>query len=196
MNNFEKFLIDYDKISKKGKCKTCLKVVECSREEVAAHIRTSCPDAPAEIKKFFAITKHPKCHTVDAFLDEPMEDNASKDQIDAAVARFYLRTGITSRIADSQAWKTLITLLNPAYARQMPSSETLSGTLLDQQFNKTTKQIDDALRPTKEPISFSNGFRSKCNLCLKALNERERENIITGEIKKKIFEIFSSNVKY
>lgn len=38
-------------------------------------------------------------------------------------------------------------------------------------------------------------FQTKCNLCLEPLNECDQENIITTEIKQRIFEIFPSNVK-
>lgn len=37
-------------------------------------------------------------------------------------------------------------------------------------------------------------FRSKCKLCLETLLEQEKENNVTSDVEKKIFEIFPSNV--
>lgn len=124
------------------------------RERVAAHKRRTCSGATADEKRFFAIRKSPdeplqNIAKIEDFNDsssnESMEIEATKDEIDAAVAKLFFKFEIDFNVADSAAWKNLISRLNPNYAEVMPSSKTLSGQLLDQQFEETSIKMKEIL---------------------------------------------------
>lgn len=123
------YLGDFDKAKRTGSCKLCSLPVSWSRERLAGHKRSNCKNATVEEKTLFKKRKFVKNQVSEfqprdgSFSDADMSLNDpdnSKDVIDSAVAIFFYRTGIAFRIADSPAWKDLVALLNPKYAKDMP----------------------------------------------------------------------------
>lgn len=91
-------------------------------------------------------------------LNESITQETSKEEIDAALANFFFRSGIAFRIADSPAWKSLINLLNPNYAQVMPSSKILSRRLLDKQYEESSRKVTEILEGTEGLILASDGW--------------------------------------
>jgi hypothetical protein len=120
MGNFKisDYLEGFCKDSQREKCKSCSKLVSWIRERVASHKRSNCSNVSAE----------------DLASTQQVIVESSKETIDAAIGNLFYRSGISSRIVDSPAWNQMMTLFNPTYASNMPSSKALSGRLLDQQY--------------------------------------------------------------
>ncbi|KAG5672490.1 hypothetical protein PVAND_002616 [Polypedilum vanderplanki] len=59
MENIEisKYLTDYNRPTNCGKCRSCDKPVQWTKERLASHKRSSCPNASAEEKRLFAKRK-------------------------------------------------------------------------------------------------------------------------------------------
>jgi len=131
---------------------------------VASHKRASCQNSTAEEKKFFAKRKFVEVvnddftsfNSSDVTLPEAPE--VTKEKIDDAVANFFFRTGISFRIADSQAFKEMVEAFNPAAATSIPSSKTLSGMLLDRQFTKCSQLLDEILNESEDLTLVSDGW--------------------------------------
>jgi Protein of unknown function (DUF 659) len=148
----------FNKISNRVKCKTCSVLVSWNRDRVASHKRINCTNVSQEERIFFA-----KKRRIDDSFSENSNDSTSSQQssfgdIDAAVANLFYRSGISFRIADSPAWKQLISLLNANYALVMPSSKVLSSRLLDKQCNKTRAKIGKILCETESLTLTSDGW--------------------------------------
>lgn len=99
------------------------------------------------------------------------------EMIDEKISRFFFRTGISLRLVESASFKDLIRSLNPAYGESIPKAKKLSGTLLDQQFTKYSKQLDDLLRTVGFLTLVSDGWSNVrgdhlVNFCVKAPNEK------------------------
>lgn len=156
------YLGEFNSITRRGKCKSCSKLVTWNRDRVASHKRTNCPSASAEDRKFFAKRKLQDVSfeddSNDSFSTQQIPYQISKEDIDQAVGNFFYRTGISFRIADSPAWKHLISLLNANYAADMPSSKTLSGRLLDKQYDETRAKIGDILKDSEGLTLTSDGW--------------------------------------
>lgn len=153
------YLENYNKVTKAGNCKACQAVVGWKRERVASHKRRNCANVTREDQIFFAKRNFAASsrNTITHSSQDNSQNNSiadlsfveiDKDEIDAAVANFFYRSGIAFRIADSPAWKKLIDLLCPAYAKEMPSAKVLSGKLLDQQYEKTSNTVKEILEVT------------------------------------------------
>lgn len=139
--NISIYLQDFNNGKHCGKCRACQKDVQWTRERVAAHKRSNCPAASIEEKKRFAkrILAPPDDSGSDVKLvaeqsstSECPRCNLNEDktkEINSKVANFFFRTGISLRLIDSNAFKELITTLNPFYAKSMPCSKTLSGSI-------------------------------------------------------------------
>jgi hypothetical protein len=131
MNSFivSDYMENYNKVNKSGICRSCSVKVQWNRERVASHKRGKCLNVTAAEKNFFMKRKSESCLTQDISISEESSDipEPTFEEIDRALANYYLRTGTSTRIADSRAWKNLICLLNPAYAKRMPSAKVISG---------------------------------------------------------------------
>lgn len=158
------FLQDFNKERRYGSCKSCQKAVKWSRECVASHKRSSCQTASAEEKKKFA--KRPRESSFNASSNSLDESNSNistdgdqsqtstsytftteqANEIDAKLANFFFRTGISFRLADADSFKDLVKALNPAYARIMPSSKSVTAGLT---FVATTSSISALNRRAK-----------------------------------------------
>lgn len=160
------FLKNFDRTTGKGICKSCSIQVRWIRERLAMHKRKSCSSVSAEEKVLFAKRKcveppvgfNTSSNSNDSFLNTSTKSEASQEEINSAVANLFLRTGIAFRIADSPAWKNLIALLNPDYAKHMPTSRTLSGKLLDKQYEEMKQKIAVILEESEGLVLTSDGW--------------------------------------
>lgn len=170
------YLSDYNKIEKKGRCRACLTTVFWSTDRLSSHKRANCEQATEEDKLFFnGILNSKKMRIAGASCQQPntstdldetnssLQLEVSKDMIDEAVANLFLRTGMSFRIADSPAWKHLITLLNPTYAKNMPSARVISGTLLKKTYEKSKSTIKTILDESGCLILTSDGWANVNN---------------------------------
>lgn len=148
------FLRDYNKPTNKGTCIACDKEVAWSREKLASQRRANCPNATAEEKERFRksaprtsigsnIEGNSSMDTGD--VDAAVLTTAKKEKIDAALAALRFRTWIPFRVVDSEAFRHFVALLNPTYADTMPKSRTVSGVLLDKEYNKAFEKLQDVL---------------------------------------------------
>ena len=156
------YLQDFNKYINRGKCKSCSTLVSWTRERVASHKRSNCTNVSAEERNFFAKRKTVEV-SVNGKINEltnPAEKKfqPSKEVVDAAVGKFFYRSGISLDIADSTAWKSLITCLNPSYAQQVPSESSLSNRLLDKQYDEARADLDEILSESKNLTITSDGW--------------------------------------
>lgn len=96
-----------------------------------------------------------------------------KEEIDSKFAKFFFRTGISLRVADSEALKDLMESVNPAYAKKMPSAKSLSGSLLDKQYEKCLKVLEKILEEAENLTLISDGWTNIrrdhiVNFCVKS----------------------------
>lgn len=127
------YLEDFDKQSQRGKCRACQKLVPWSRERLSGHKRASCPALNAEEKRKFAKISF---ESINAII--PVDKGQSKadneilsDELNAKLANFFFRTGISHRLVDSGTFKDFVHSLNPLYAETMVNSKSLSKLLSD-----------------------------------------------------------------
>ena len=76
------FLEDYNKVTDRGKCKSCSKLISWKRERVASHKRTNCNNVSAGELYFFAKTKHETSfseNSSNGSLTQPTEVQASSE---------------------------------------------------------------------------------------------------------------------
>lgn len=163
------YLRDFVKETQKGTCKTCLKAVPWNQKKLGSHKRTNCAGASAEEKELFKITRQPatSLNNSDVWLIEEDSNTsgtssvltaAKKSEIDAALGRLFCRTGISFNVADSEAFKDFVRLLNPAYAEVMPKSRTVSGLLLDQEYEKAHLKVTQILEQNENFVLISDGW--------------------------------------
>lgn len=156
------YLEDFNKIINRGKCKSCSTMVSWTRERVASHKRSNCTSISAEERSYFAKRRLAEVSTNDKSNDstQPAEKQiqSSKEEIDAAIGNFFYRSGIPFSIADSAAWKSLISCVNPSYAQQVPTAKSLSNQLLDKQYNEARGGIDDILSESKNLTLTCDGW--------------------------------------
>lgn len=182
--NISDFLQEFDKISRRGKCKSCQKPVGWSRSHLAAHKRATCASATPDEKRRFA--KRPS-NNFDASNDSSSDNSfevpsghLSVEQIkniNSKLAQFFFRTGISIRLADSEAFKDLVTALNPTYAQSMPTARSLSGSLLDDQYSKCVGAVQEILEESHNLTLISDGWTNIrgdhiVNFCVKAPNNK------------------------
>lgn len=164
------FLQNFDKRTGKGVCKACGKIVTWARVRLASHKRANCNGVNVAEKEQFRIitpttssannTNSISSNDIsmeiidDAFILTP----AKKEEIDSALANLCVRTGISFRIIDSEAFHNFVMLLNLAYAKVMPNSRTLSGAPLDKEYNKSFDKVQDILGKCTELTLISDGW--------------------------------------
>lgn len=118
--NMSDYLDSFNKATGRGTCKKCFGEVQWCRRRLVGHKRKSCASVTNEEKIFFAKIKFPDV------LHRDARSGSTKDDIDTAVAEFFLKTGTAFHIVDSPEWKELMALLNRSYSKEMPSSKILS----------------------------------------------------------------------
>lgn len=145
------YLENYNRISKKGTCKTCQTAVKWSWERVASHKRSNCVGASPEEREIFVKdragslnvnTSDVSMNSVHEFEIEANNNSfvisdEKKAEIDSALGDLFFRTGVPFRILDSEVFRKFVQLLNPVYAEDMPKSRTLSGIMLDKAHKKS-----------------------------------------------------------
>jgi hypothetical protein len=140
--------------------------VTWNRERVASHKRANCSTLTAEERILFAKRRIPfdlnasnDSNSCDSSLSQ--ETTATtKEEIDASIANFFIRCGLAFSIADSPAFKNMISVLNPNFAADSPSSKTLSGRLLREQYNETMKKVQEILTEARGLTLNSDGWTS------------------------------------
>lgn len=153
----------------KGTCKACKKVVAWSRDKLGAHKRVSCAGSTAVDKDLFRIRKHPKSPRTEASSSHSMDTDETKrepyelteeikDEIDAALAKLFFRTGIPFKVADSEAFRSFVKLLNPSYAEVMPKSPAVSGKLLDKEYGSSFGKLTTVLEGCNDLTLISDGW--------------------------------------
>jgi hypothetical protein len=194
MENFtiSDYLSERDKAKNQGKCKLCQKNVYWTRNRVASHKRSSCPAASDEEKRKFAkrsatsLNASGGNNSIESEDDEKNQNaecancNLSAEKIkviNSLFGAFFYRTGISLRLADSNALKNLMKEVNPAYAAVMPSAKVLAGSLLDQQFGKCSAKIEEILESCESLTLISDGWTNIrgdhiVNYCVKAPNQK------------------------
>jgi hypothetical protein len=80
------------------------------------------------------------------------------ERINSHLAAFFLRSGIALRLVESDAFKQLVEALNPGYACHMPCAKTLSGPMLDQQYQKYKTVLDGILQSSESLTLISDGW--------------------------------------
>jgi hypothetical protein len=69
--------------------------------------------------------------STDVYCDNCLLTDDKVNDVRAKIAKLFYRTGISFRLADSEVFKDVVKSLNPAMSNSIPSSRSLSGTLLD-----------------------------------------------------------------
>ncbi|KAG5674167.1 hypothetical protein PVAND_004150 [Polypedilum vanderplanki] len=168
MNKFNigEYLCNREKGTNKGHCKQCSAAVLWSRERIASHKRKSCPVPLTENEKdLFAIKKIRRDEQELTFnSNEPIVQNIQlldadkKDKIDKAFSHFFFRTGISFRVADSDAFRKLIKELNPLYHEVLPNSSKLCTQMLQNEHSKLRDVLDKLLENASELTLTSDGW--------------------------------------
>lgn len=180
------YLEDFNKQGNRGNCKVCKKKVIWSTERLSSHKRMSCPAiGPEEKRKFAKRTLENIQISNDAnplkvqniSANSGLLSEEQRDDISAKLANFFFRTGISLRLADSAAFKDFVSSLNPVYAEKTPSSKTISGPLLDQQYGKFSKILEEILDTSQNLTLVSDGWTNIrgdhiVNFCVKAQHRK------------------------
>jgi hypothetical protein len=188
------YLADMDGNKKKGTCRKCAKVVGWAREKVAGHYRV-CPLATSEEKQFFKNYKRTKSTkgekgessgsgsdmdisqgSINSEVLENLSEERRRD-IDEKLAHFFYATGISFRVAESQAFKNLITALNPLYAKEIPSRWVLSNRLLSEEYEKVKTPMNELINSSSNLVLVSDGWTNVnkehlVNFCIKCPNQK------------------------
>ncbi|XP_004212466.1 uncharacterized protein LOC101238619 [Hydra vulgaris] len=189
-----KYLTDYNRQTNYSKCKLCDKRVQWSKERLAAHKRSSCPNASLEEKRLFSKRKsespaHPSTSSQNEHT-QPMQASQEllshvadttngewKADVDMKLSNYFYRTGVSLRLVESDAFKDFVNALNPAYAAAMPSAKTLSGPLLDMHVNKCSAAVDEIIQSHGNLTLMSDGWTNIrgdhiVNFCVKAPGQK------------------------
>jgi Protein of unknown function (DUF 659) len=153
-------IADYlrDREKTQGKCKACGKDVSWGRERVAAHKRTNCSETNDETKRSFQGTSDSPTSSTQNTDNQSELSKEILGEIDSKLAKLFLRTGIAFRVVDSYVFKEFVEVLNPEYAKHLPSSKTLSGKLLDQQYENYSGVMKEMLQISDRLTLVSDGW--------------------------------------
>lgn len=182
------YLTDFNRENRRGICKSCQKNVNWSKDALSSHKRASCETATVEEKRKFVKRKINFSQSDEGVAGDENQPTLSKclkcalpeEQIIDAhskLANFFFRSGISLRLADSAVLKDFVKSINPTYAETMPSSRTLSGPLLDQQYAKCSQLLKDILEDSSDMTLISDGWTNVrgdhiVNFCIKAPNHK------------------------
>lgn len=173
--DISEYLQQYDKVTKKGACRACGNLVPWSRVNLSSHKRASCPNASAEEKEIFRIQPQATSGSPHANISDPQvnpvnvsaDDTTSqpyeltegkKTEIDTAFGNFCYRTGIPFAVVKSESFRDLVKLLNPAYGEVMPKPRTISGKLLDEQYDRSFGKLKDILNNCTDLSLITDGW--------------------------------------
>lgn len=173
--DYSLYLEHYDRVTKKGTCKSCKKLVPWNRVNLASHKRTNCINVSPAEKEIFRLEVHSSPGSSQANISDPQENplNVSggstanqpyeltaekKLEIDTAFGNFCYRTGIPFRVAESDSFRDFVKLLNPSYAENMPKARTISGRLLDEQYDKSFAKLTKILNDSSELGLITDGW--------------------------------------
>lgn len=173
-----------DKKTNKGICKRCSQSVVWNRERLARHKRKACTgELTNEEKEVFSIKKVHLDQSI-VILDEVQEQSlpqemtdSKKERIDVALSHFFFRTGISFRIAESDAFRVLVHELNPQYASVMPGPKKICTELLNQEHSKLRNMLEKLLQTTSNLTLTSDGWSNirgehLVNFVIKALGHK------------------------
>lgn len=185
--NISDILHDFDPKTHRGKCKACQQPVQWSKDKVSSHKRASCANASVEEKRKFAKRKFESLDRTQediSFIQQSSSAHGSnltadetREDINAKFSYFFYRSGISFRLAESDALKDLITALNPSYASLIPTAKRLSGSLLDAQYTKCSNRLKEIHETSENLALISDGWTNVrgdhiVNFCIKAPNEK------------------------
>lgn len=74
------------------------------------------------------------------------------------LASFFYRTGISFRLADSESFRASVSQISPSYAKDMPSSQMLSGNLLDKSHKTEAEKLNILLGSSSNLTLISDGW--------------------------------------
>lgn len=165
------FLHSYVKQTNRGTCKVCDKSVAWGKEKLSSHKRANCTGITDAEKEIFC-KQTPRTSSANesgSSLDVSMNSvsgeeaapeltAAKKAQIDSALATLCIRTGIPFRTVKSEAFRSFVHLLNPSYAEVMPTPRTVSGVLLDKEYDKSRAKLQSTLTNCNELTLISDGW--------------------------------------
>lgn len=174
------YLEDLDSRTRQGKCKACKKRVQWSREKVAAHKRASCHPASDEERRKFAKRSFENLNDSSSSASGANEHKPTKPkrkmtqeqirEFQSNVGSFFFRTGISLRLVESRCFKDMF---DPEIADALPNSKTLSGRLLDQQYENSSKRLNEILEESENLTLVSDGWTNNrgdhiVNFCIKS----------------------------
>ena len=108
------YLTNLDREKRSGTCLVCNKTVQWSKERLAAHKRSACPNASVEEKRLFSKLNYESSHLINdsqqlpSTSDSPTQrvhppiNEELKNDIDTKLANFFYRTGISFRLVESE----------------------------------------------------------------------------------------------
>ena len=135
-----------------GECKYCGEDVQWRRNKLTNHFVYYCRSVPSEEQEFFKRQKLNENNRSTAVLSDTSPSQSvsnvgsdslaipnigrwidrvnsdTKNKLDASIAIFFYRTGISINVVDCKEWKNIWSLTRPAYTP--PSSKKLRTTLL------------------------------------------------------------------
>ena len=131
------YLTNLDREKRFGTCLAYNKTVQWSKERLAAHKRSTCPNASVEEKRLFSKRNYESSHLINdsqqlsSTFNSPTQrvhppiNEELKNDINTKLANFFYRTGISFRLVESEAVKDFVKSLNPSYASVIPNAEAL-----------------------------------------------------------------------
>ena len=150
-------MTNLDREKRSGTCLACNKTVQWSKERLAAHKRSTCPNASIEEKRLFSKRNYESSHLINdsqqlsSTSDSPTQrvhlpiNEELKNDIDTKLANFFYCTGISFCLVESKAFKDFVKSLNSLYASVIPNAKALSGSLLDKQYKKCSTSVNEIL---------------------------------------------------
>ena len=183
------YLTNLDREKRSGTCLACNKTVQWSKERLAEHKRSTCPNASVEEKRLFSKRNYESSHLINdsqqlpSTPDSPTQrihppiNEELKNDIDTKLANFFYRTGISFRLVESEAFKDFVKSLNPSYASVIPNAKALSGSLLDKQYTKCSTSVNEILNSETNLTLMSDGWTNIrgdhiVNFCVKAPDQK------------------------
>lgn len=162
MDNFK--ISDFQNLNRqnqRGTCKVCNKPVQWAAQKVAARKMFSCPTASEAEKAQF---KRPR----------PANLNSSGSNLFNVEAPFDKECNSCNL---NEGMKDFVKTLNPAYARVMPTTKSLYGSLLDQKYDDCSDQLQRILGDSNNLNLVSDGWTNIrgdhiVNFCIKAPNQK------------------------
>lgn len=147
-------------------------------EKIIISDYASCPGASVEEKRKFSKRSYAENlnESGDASISGDNEDQ-ERQTVDMKLANFFFRTGISFRLADSESFKDFVKSVNPVYASSLPSARKLAGPLLDAQYKKCFKLLQETIETSENLILISDGWTNIrgdhiVNFCIKAPGQK------------------------